>query len=201
MRGGEGTPPSARGGERGGVPGGARVASAPVVRRYDAATMRSMDDPEYRPGDWLLGRATYFDAPDACDALVQAWLLVVGSTAVGRVRPGMPRLELRATRLRGGAADFDIDSTSAITAASRVASRPIRRGTSPILVAQPRLDRRRVRAAFGRPSSFGPSRTHRWSRSAYSPTRARFRHECVQIRGRLITALRDSEGFIFPCRE
>jgi hypothetical protein len=24
-----------------------------------------MDDPEYRPGDWLLGRATYFDAPDA----------------------------------------------------------------------------------------------------------------------------------------
>ena len=43
----------------------ARVASAPVVRRYDAATMRSMDDPEYRPGDWLLGRATYFDAPDA----------------------------------------------------------------------------------------------------------------------------------------
>ena len=22
-----------------------------------------MDDPEYRPGDWLLGRATYFDAP------------------------------------------------------------------------------------------------------------------------------------------
>ena len=35
----------------------ARVASAPVVRRYAAATMRSMDDPEYRPGDWLLGRA------------------------------------------------------------------------------------------------------------------------------------------------
>ena len=43
----------------------ARVASAPVVRRYDPATMRSMDDPEYRPGDWLFGRATYFDAPDA----------------------------------------------------------------------------------------------------------------------------------------
>lgn len=41
----------------------ARVASAPVVRRYAAATMRSMDDSEYRPGDWLLGRATYFDAP------------------------------------------------------------------------------------------------------------------------------------------
>ena len=42
----------------------ARVASAPVVRRYDPATMRSMDDPEYRPGDWLFGRATYFDAPE-----------------------------------------------------------------------------------------------------------------------------------------
>ena len=43
-------------------------------------------------------------------ALVKAWLLAVGGTTVGRVRPGVARLELPAVRLRGGGADFDIDS-------------------------------------------------------------------------------------------
>jgi len=42
-----------------------RIASLPIVQSYDKATMLSMDDPEYQPGDWLLGRATYFDAPDS----------------------------------------------------------------------------------------------------------------------------------------
>ena len=42
-----------------------RIASLPIVQSYDKATMLSMDDPEYQPGDWLLGRGTYFDAPDS----------------------------------------------------------------------------------------------------------------------------------------
>ena len=42
MRGGEGTPPSARGGERGGVPGGARVASA----RYGFDALAGLCDEE-----------------------------------------------------------------------------------------------------------------------------------------------------------
>lgn len=40
------------------------IASLPIVRKYDEFVMRSMDDEAYTPGDWLLGRATYFDAPE-----------------------------------------------------------------------------------------------------------------------------------------
>ena len=42
-----------------------RIASLPIVQRYDETAMRSMDDPAYEPGAWLLGRATYFDAPES----------------------------------------------------------------------------------------------------------------------------------------
>lgn len=44
------------------------LASRPLVETYPPEVMLSVDDPAYSPGDWLLGRATYFDAPAAWKA-------------------------------------------------------------------------------------------------------------------------------------
>ena len=37
----------------------------PLLRSYPPDVLLRVDDPAYRPGAWLLGRSTYFDAPDA----------------------------------------------------------------------------------------------------------------------------------------
>ena len=41
------------------------LASRSLVETYPPEVMLSVDDPAYSSGDWLLGRATYFDAPAA----------------------------------------------------------------------------------------------------------------------------------------
>ena len=40
-----------------------RPPTQPQVLKYPPEKLASVDDPSYRPGDWLLGRSTYFDAP------------------------------------------------------------------------------------------------------------------------------------------
>ena len=40
-----------------------RPPTQPQVLKYPPEKLASVDDPSYRPGDWLIGRSTYFDAP------------------------------------------------------------------------------------------------------------------------------------------